>query len=289
MRNVANRRSGFTLLEMLLALAIGVLLMTGLYFALNIQMMATQSGRLQVDQAGVASGVLDVFEADIKRGLAALDTYAAAAASSTSSTSSTSSAATTVPMTYAFNFCVQGESDYCSIFINRVPKAIAQSQSDANQPGSGDMQYTETDLCRITYYLLPGTGGDGSGGLVRQEISAVTAADQSMNTLPPSGLDDFSKILSHEVLALGFEYWDGTSWLTSWNGQNLAPTASTSTGTTPTGPVVGPPLLIRITISIARADNLSAEPGDASVRQYQHVIQIPTASNFNGMQNMTGG
>src|SRR5256885_10608807 len=46
-----SQRAAFTLLEMMLSLSIGILLMVGLYFALDLNLHATNTGREQVDQA----------------------------------------------------------------------------------------------------------------------------------------------------------------------------------------------------------------------------------------------
>jgi len=277
---------------MVLALAIGVLLMTGLYFALDMHLAATNSGRLQVDQAMIARNVLKKIQTDIKNHLATLDVYpsakaGASAAASTSTTGSTStmgstttSSAPTTSVTsssgntitgppYPFNLGLQGDQDWCTIYISKVPYAVVQAQnSDPTAAGGATIQASDSDLRRITYYLNA-TGG--SNGLARQEVVVVTSADTSFSNLPPAGVDDMTKIVAPEVVAISFRYFDGTSWQTSWDG-----TLPGADGITP----IGPPVAIEITMSVARSNNLAAGADDPGVRQYRHVVEIPTASRY---------
>jgi prepilin-type N-terminal cleavage/methylation domain-containing protein len=284
------RRAAFTLLEMVLALAIGVLLLTGLYFALDLHLKATTSGRSQVDQAQVARSVLKNIQTDFKDHLATLDAYpsakaAAAAASGTTTTMAnpTTSAAMTYTLpsgatttSFPFNLGLQGDDSYCTIYISKLPRAVVDAQqTDPTMAGGASMQAEDSDLRRITYWL--NTAGD-TKGLARQEIKVVTSEDTSVTNLPPAGVDDMTKIVAPEVVAIHFEYFDGTSWQATWDG-----TQPGTDGITP----IGPPVAIAITISVARSDNLNASPDDPGVRQYRHVIQIPTASYYSNWPNNT--
>jgi len=290
MRLFARPRAAFTLLEMVLALAIGVLLMTGLYFALDMHLAATTSGRLQVDQAQVARNVLKNIQSDFKDHLATLDAYpsakAAAAAASGTTTTTTATATTSAAMTYTlpsgatttsfpFNLGVQGDSTYCTIYISKLARAVVDAQqTDPTTAGGATMQAEDSDLRRITYWLNTA----GTKGLARQEIKVVTSDDTSVTNLPPAGVDDMTKIVAPEVVAISFEYFDGTNWQATWDG-----TQPGIDGVTP----IGPPVLIAITISVARSDNLNAGPDDPGVRQYRHCVQIPTASYYANWPNNT--
>jgi molecular chaperone DnaJ len=68
--NPRTRRQAFTLLEMVLALAIGLLLMTAVYFSLDIYLKTTQAGRKQIDQEKVARGVVKKLTDDVTSNLA---------------------------------------------------------------------------------------------------------------------------------------------------------------------------------------------------------------------------
>jgi prepilin-type N-terminal cleavage/methylation domain-containing protein len=281
-------RPAFTLLEMILALAIGVLLMFGLYLALNMNLEATKAGRLQVDQAQIARNVLKRVQGDVKDQLAFLDAYPSATASASAAggtgTTGTTTAATTsttsppnsfvgptgTPVPIPFNFAVQGNEEYCAFYIGKVPRAVAQAQmNDPTESGGNEVQASDSDERRITYWLV--SGSNGTGGLARQEIATVNSTDTSNVTLPPASVDDATKIIAPEVISINFQYYDGTNWQSTWDG-----TMPGIDGVTP----VGPPVAIAITISVARGDNPGAGVDDPTVRQYRHVIQIPTASFY---------
>src|SRR5262249_45341400 len=63
-------RSGFTLLEVMLAAAIGVLLMAGLYTALNLTLSHAQAGRDKVEQSTVARSLFRRISSDVRTHLA---------------------------------------------------------------------------------------------------------------------------------------------------------------------------------------------------------------------------
>jgi hypothetical protein len=178
---------------------------------------------------------------------------------------------TTTP-TFPFNLGVQGETDWCAIYISRVPKAVVQDQQS---DGSGQLQAMDSDLRRITYWL---SSVGGSNGLARQEVVVVTSDDTTMSNLPPPGVDDKTTIVAPEVMGISFQYFDGTNWQVSWDG-----TQPGSDGITP----IGPPVAIQITLQVARADKIHAGADDPSVRTYIHVIQIPTASYYTNWPNNT--
>ena len=216
-QRMSQSRSGFTLLEMMLSLAIGAMLMIGLYVALNIQITATRSGRGLVDQAAISEGVLKEIDGDVKQCLATLDYYPTAAQMSYNAQLAAANLAGTTPptlpvpattYTYSFNFSVQGDSNWMTIYCSKIPQAIAQAQQDNSNGGTSILQYTDCDVRRVTYFFL--SANDGTGGLIRQEVSTTT--DPSTTMLPPTSLDDYSKQLAAEVLAITFEYWDGQNW-----------------------------------------------------------------------------
>jgi prepilin-type N-terminal cleavage/methylation domain-containing protein len=284
LRPTKNGRAGFTLLEMVLALAIGVMLMTGLYYALDLHLAATTSGRLQVDQAQIARNVLRKIQHDIKDHLATLDVYQSTKSSASSSAASSSTTGGTTAGTtgstgsmttttntgpFPFNLGVQGDQDWCTIYVSVVPYAVVQAQtSDPTAAGGANVQSSDSDLRRITYWY---SATSGSTGLARQEIKLVTSDDGTISTLPPPGIDDMTEIVAPEVVAISFEYFDGSSWQPSWDGTQPGPD-----GVTP----LGPPVAIAVTVNVARSDNLNANPDDPGVRRYRHVIEIPTASRY---------
>src|SRR5262245_15250571 len=147
------RRSAYTLLEVLLSLAIGLLLMAALYVALDIHMQYAETGRQVVQQATLARSLLTRIGNDITGSLAPPDLgrllgsssgnagaqggAATTPAAGTTGQTGTGQAATSGTQTAApatggtatglniaapaFNLTVQGDATHLSLFVARVP------------------------------------------------------------------------------------------------------------------------------------------------------------------------
>jgi prepilin-type N-terminal cleavage/methylation domain-containing protein len=291
-------RTGFTLLEVLLAAAIGVLLMAGLYTALNLALSHAQAGRDKVEQSTVARSLFRRINSDVQTELAAYrpspsasgggmggggagGASGATGAAGTSGqtggmsgtsqsgaggSSSSSSNVTGLGGTFQFNQGVQGTNQMLVLYVSRVPTELDPSWN-------GDDVPTVSDLRRITYWL-------SSGGLSRQEIKVATSDDDAVSGLPTDLPDDSSLVLAPEVQNVTFQYFDGTSWQDSWDGTQTP----SSGGNYPQGP----PVAIAITIDLA-IPGTSAESGDAKRKTYRHVIAIPTANGTSSSTSSTSG
>src|SRR5438445_4672391 len=94
LRQRRNRRRGFTLLEVLLAAAIGVLLMAALYVAVEVQLNHARAGREAVEHSLLARALLRRMSNDIAPSLGAPLPNAAATPTSTSNPTTTSTTST---------------------------------------------------------------------------------------------------------------------------------------------------------------------------------------------------
>lgn len=276
-------RDGFTLLEVLLAMAIGVLLLGALYGALRIQLHHAQAGRDVVDESALARALLSRIGNDVALSLApvpapssatssgataggtagstgASGSTAGASGSSTgasaSATSSSPNATTTASPstsgTFVFGGGVQGSAGVLILYVSRVPSASLLPPGDPQAAAPG------ADLRRVSYWLA-------SGGLARQEVVLVTADDATAN-VPPNVPDEGGLVIADEVRNVTFSYFDGSAWQDSWDG-----TTPGADGVTP----IGPPLAVAITLEVARP---VSDGGEAQTRTYRHVVAIPTAA-----------
>jgi prepilin-type N-terminal cleavage/methylation domain-containing protein len=270
-----DRRPGFTLLELILALAIGMLLLAGLYFALDVHFRTADVGRTEVDQSLVARGVVKWIAGDINGNLSTMpnpgNSNAASSTTGTGTGTSTANNTTTttsgvVNGTYKFNLGVQGTADRLTLYISKVPLALT-APPDADGNPAGDT-VIDSDLRRISYWVV-GAGTDKPSGLARQEIKWVTN-DDDINALPPGIADEDKLVIAPEVLAVQFDYWDAPNqrWAQEWDGTALA-----TDGVTP----VGPPMAIKITLWINTPDLKATDKDDPNVLVVEHVVQIPTA------------
>ncbi len=303
MNRSTKRRSAFTLLEVLLAMAIGLLLLSAVYVTMEMQLRHVRTGREQVEQSVLVRALLTRMGNDITTSLgpvppvrtgsangssaagaagstsgttgttgAAGSSNTSAASSSSSGTSSSSSTTTsgnslTGPV--QFNLGVQGTNNQVSVYVSRVPRELNWTPSDPSNPVT---QQQLSDLRRITYWIAGG-GGDG-GGLARQEVKVATS-DDALTTMPPDIPDETSYVIAEEVRSLEISYFDGTNWQQTWDG-----TTPGTDGVTP----MGPPLAIQIRVGIRQM----GATNDDDLKYYTHVVQIPTANGLPKSQTSTG-
>jgi hypothetical protein len=277
---------------MVLAMVIGVMLLTAVYFALDIYMTSTTAGRTEVDQGAISRAVVKKIQTDITANILTspplpTPTKVGKNTAGTGATGATSTAAPAVNTgigPFLFNLGVQGDNNTLTLFVSKVSVSNSTMTADGSAPATD--QPIDSDLRRITYWVV--TDGDIGKGLARQEIVIVTSDDQ-MNNLPPDIADAETFIFAPEVLACTFEYYDGTNWQQTWDG-----TSADGLGTVlNTGQVaVGPPLAIRLTLSIAPPDSRITDVKDPAVMTFQHVIHIPTsnaAANITANNAATSG
>jgi hypothetical protein len=286
-----RRRGGFTLLEILLAALLATLVLAAVYSLLSVTLQQTQTSRDAVEVEDLSRGVFNKFTLDLSGTLAPLPpksggnsaasgSQAAPTTPTTPTTSDSSgmpttdgSAApttgTTTPATgttdastagatdnstavaadYAFQGGIIGDEAKLVIYAGRTPEAFSRFGNPGEQ--------VRADQRQIIYWL--GT----SGGLYRRERPWVTA-DGVRNAIENDEQATDSTLLADEVTALLFEYFDGSSWATTWDG-----TAPGPDGVTP----LGPPRAIRVTLTL----KIPVSRGEPVEKQVSQVIAIRSA------------
>jgi prepilin-type N-terminal cleavage/methylation domain-containing protein len=270
-------RKAFTLLEVLLAAAIGALLMAALYVAMQVQLDHAQAGRDAVEQSLLVRALLRRMSNDIAPSLGpALPNNAASGANagaggsaspsgSNSSASSTTATSTSNPTTSSTTTStapvlnLQGDSGRLILWVSRISSDLSPTSTN---------QSVSSDLHRITYWLV-----GGNGGLARQEIKQATSDDALIST-PPDIPDEASFVIAEEVQSVAFRYFDGTAWQDSWDG----------TQTDSTGASIGPPQAVEITVAILPPSSDSLAGDNSNLKTYRHVVAIPTANGTSTTQ-----
>jgi prepilin-type N-terminal cleavage/methylation domain-containing protein len=214
MRMAPRPRAGFTLLEVLLASAIAVGLMSGLYMAMDICLGQMQAGREVVEQSSLSRALFARVTNDLTSSLAPTQP-------------APSNASATAGPTVVFQVGVKGDLNRVAIYLTRLTRSVVKPPDDAN----GTQSSYVSDVRRICYFWT-------ESGLARQEILAVTS-DQVDDL--PSEVDENTKILANEAKEFEVRYYDGTSWQESWDGSSPGPD-----GKTP----MGPPRAIEITVTL---------------------------------------
>jgi len=281
-------RAAYTLLEVILAMAVAMVLLAGLYTAFTIHLNSTNIGRSLADEANLSRGIFEQISRDVSANLPPLNTRlnqainlpdgtstpigaaAMAANNPSTTTTTTSSNSNTTPAAPAstpvtFNLMVKGTSTNLTLYTLAVPK----DATDTLKMGGGSdptVAVPLSDLRRVSYWFVEGKG------LARQEIKMVTSTNDVVAMPPDVASDDpNTTYLPGDIKNVQFQYWDGSAWQDSWDGTTL----STIDNATPQGP----PMAIAITLEITR-------PGkNAGTRIYRHVVAIPTANNLNPTTN----
>lgn len=258
-----KHRPGYTLLEVILALAIGLLIVSALYVALDAHYRHIQSGRNAIAEAQLARGLLARISEDVRLSVAMLpsnpNSPAAVSASQTTSSSSSTSVqstgsstssgqnttsgsspdATSTPPTQ-FNFGVMGSDTQLTLLISALPTQTRTGIS--TQQGS-------CDLRQVSYYVI------SKQGLAREETQPATS---------DGAATDAPDMLAPEVVDIRFRYFDAitSSWVVSWDGTTK-----------------GPPLAveIRLSIEMPRETHLGSRMSRPA-SHHRMVVAVPTAA-----------
>jgi prepilin-type N-terminal cleavage/methylation domain-containing protein len=277
LRKTAARQptAGFTLLEMILALLIGVILMWTLYSVLSQQVQQAQGGRLILHEGTLARSILTRMTNDILGTLGAVNPLppssgagggGANGASGTGGSATPSSGSmSTTDATIIFNNGIYCQNNVLILTVSKVPRELNLTGVLGNGNNDPTQQATLCDLRRISYWYV---GGD-KPGLARQELLQATSND--LNIFPTDVSDPSSYVIAPEVKDISFQFFDGVNWQDSWDG------------TTPAGLndlPMGPPSAVKITLTFNRRASDNTELPDDQLPKYSHVVAIPAGNNF---------
>jgi len=296
---ISPARRGFTLIEFLISVAICMILMAGLYFAVDIQTRSTRVGREVVEEAMLARAVLDLVARDIepavtvvqpfrfRKGTVAYGTSTTASSDDSNGSSSASGTATSA-----------SGSGSGSSTSGQTGSSGSSSGSGASSTDSSTEETTSVygpalippgvvgfpesltlyirrdprldeqggpaaGVHRITYGLIPSDSEEGSGqGLGRWEIK-LAQSELGLNADQAPPVDQF-ELVAPEVKSVRFKYHagDGGDWLEQWDSR-----ATGSDEVTPQGP----PRAIRIEMDIQVGK-------DGPLQTFFRVVQIPVGN-----------
>jgi prepilin-type N-terminal cleavage/methylation domain-containing protein len=245
-------RPGFTLLEVILASAIALLLMWGLYVGMDVQLRQTDEGRTIVNQADLARNLLTRMSAELSGCLTPITASKATMIGAATGTNLDTTAGLTPT---AFNMGLQGDASQVTVYISTVPKVNAEG---GDRAAAEQQQQSASDIRRITYWMT-------NSGLARQDVTRVTSTDDDA-ALPPNVNDESRYIFAEDVVGMSLQYFDGTNWTDTWDGSTLG-----ADGKTP----IGPPRLVQISLTIRYA---GTQGGEAKEKTFIHSVAIGAAN-----------
>jgi FlaG/FlaF family flagellin (archaellin) len=313
-----RKRPAYTLMEIILALAIAVLLLAALYSAVGYQLRQAQTGRDVTSQTTLSRSVVARIESDVASSLALADparfrnqsknaqsqqaqlsgqatsgqatsgqatsgkapSGQATSGQPTSGQSGTAATTGMLPMAQPADATddsngmagqlgsvvlpsgVIGDNTSLTLYVSKVPGELYASRT-------GDVGQLVSDIRKIQYWLA-----DNGLGLCRQEVRVATA-EEALTTAPPGG-DVNNYLLAPEVKSIEFRYFDGSSWVESWD--------STTVGDDTITPI-GAPRAIEVRVGVLPP---GGKDGD-ELKYYRHTIAISTANGVTQATNNGGG
>jgi prepilin-type N-terminal cleavage/methylation domain-containing protein len=226
---------GFTLVEVLLALALAVVLMGAVFTAIEIYRKLTTSGRDDVERSQVVRAIHRKFAVDIRSVVFTPPTEEEAAGEEgqAADDAAAEEAATQIEVIDPADAItgtargVVGDVDSLVLHISKPPRGMAYTSTEGG--GARSITGYNSDLLSITYLWASPDGPTalskavaavtGKSGLARLQGDrlAMDTADLAGN------VDELAKtavILAEEVVGVSFEYLDGTQGgapLTAWD------------------------------------------------------------------------
>lgn len=263
--------TGFTLLEVILALALGAILLAMLGTAMQVYLRATGVGRAQIQSAQLARALLSRIADDLRSSIQyeKFDGTGAAKALAKSASASLPEGVSAEDADKAL-----AEAGASSDSKTSDPAAAETEAEDPVRPGVyGAIDYVQVDtgaaaqrpdspraaaatgLRTVTYFLE-------TGGLYRRDTDRAAALWDPQQSAGGVQADD--ELLAEEVTALEFYYFDGAEWLSEWD-------STTSEGL---------PLAVEIVLTLTETPDPAkpVKPGDIPTETiYRQVVRLPAA------------
>jgi prepilin-type N-terminal cleavage/methylation domain-containing protein len=280
-RAVAGLRSGFTLLEVILALSLAVIVIGLVGNAVNGTLRFIDRGREKTERDQLARAVLTKIGNDVRgvvryepfdskgmmsvkasstssktggssnkgatkdkgteTGTQSSDTSGGSSSATSGSSGSSSTTTTTIAGVYGDQYRLQ-------VDVGRLPNIYEYGAQSSDSASSATVP---SDVKTVSYYLN-GSSGAPTGaaidgvGLVRTDLDRSAALYTTTTGSSPES-EGAAVILAPEVSIIEFQYFDGTTWLTSWDSTassglpqsikiSVALATPSSTGETPAAP-----------------------------------------------------
>ena len=297
---MSRQRRAFTLLEVVLTLALSVALMLLVGGAMQFYGRTMTVNDMDIRLTQLASAVIQMIEDDLRSTLysrpvdnAAFEAMLAAAAGQelkpqedlsaagidSESEPDTASDGSLFGTTVLQSPGLIGSQYQIQFDLSRLPRL--EEYVTMLDETAADLDDLPSDIKTVSYYVQqPGVIGGVrdtldslldnrgvvAGGLVRRSLDRAVTVEASI-TGGLSQLNQTGEVIAPEVVGIEFSYWDGTAWLLQWNSDEYAEL----------------PMAIQVELTMndpvaAAANDQQGIPATGAVtRTFRHVIRMPMA------------
>ncbi len=237
-RKSTTDRSGYTLLELLLALGLSVAVVVAIGMAIQTYLIALTKQQAMIERKQIARSVMSMIRNDLRSGIQykatdysgleariAEQTSQLAGGGDESEEEEVPDSGIIVEDEVDFRPTLIGSTSAVMIDISRLPRLdqynpfIATDESRVQTP---------SDVKSLGYFFSPQDGGiegdlelaqaRATGGLYRREIDRAVATHMG-DTGFASGPDKFCKLIANEIAQVSFRYFNGDDWQDDWDSE----------------------------------------------------------------------
>lgn len=285
---INDTRRGFSLLELILALALSGLILFAVGMAIDLHLRVLSVRRTHVEEAQVARAVLRMIADDLRGAVRRvemdtssvqlpdveipeeLEGFDEESLTGEEEEDSSEIADTVIPPPVPGLY---GNMLEIQVDVSRLPR-LDEFQSMMAPDAMAAATDIPSDLKTVSYYVAPAdpsaTSLNASGGLVRRVLDrAVMQYAGSFGDL--SIADASAQVIAPEVTSIQFQYFDGVGWYPEWDSDALG----------------GLPLAVEIVITVAPLDMVTinqfttatVDPTQVDLQQrtYRLVVRLPAA------------
>jgi prepilin-type N-terminal cleavage/methylation domain-containing protein len=264
-------RRGLTLLELILAVSLGLVLIAGIYAAIDQSARRVSIGRIEMERVQIARAVLRRFELDLRAAMFSVETAVSDGDSigfgfSSDSESSSTSSSSETDGQWTGSLGIRGSDTEIWIDLSHIRRNIDFATVDVN---------ATSDLKTVAYFLDDSSRSievDQNAPFVLRDDDGIGLArsegDRSvLRSLNPTGgiLPGTVQILAPEIDRLQFRYFDGLEWFETWD--------SALAGMLPRA--------VEVTIGFEAPEDRSGYMGNstvsASTETFRLVVAIPVS------------
>jgi len=270
----ALKRSGFTLLELMLAIGLTSILMAAVYGAMSAYWNLAMDSQEEVERAQVARALLAMLADDIQSCTFVEQTDNSLSESDEDDDNSTTSDSSEVSTSASKNGLIGTDRDLV-LYISH-PDSSLNYVTATEAVGTTDRN---SDLLIVRWLLADTAAGGLSAAVAQQHLGTgagtvagiargsggVTGFGNAIDQNDIALLAESTNLEAAEVENLLFEYFDGIEWQTEWDSSTLN----------------AMPQAVRIELTLRNPNSdASSNPRDLPSTKHRLVVRIPIAAPY---------